>query len=267
MVGSSVAFYIPADARRQVVYRATFWVMLSTFDQFTYGDGEYFLERAVLHAGIHERLLEGRPRHSPPEALFLAGGPAAGKTTLLNFLTRPPDAVLVDLDRLREEIPEYAELRDRDPEEAANLTQREAGDIVRQGSALALVRRHNVVLDQVGGDDDGQFTSRLRAALHLGYRVRVCYATVSLNEALAREQRRFESEGRRVPAGVLRRKHAQASRGLAAVAAQRVDRIEIYDMTEATPELIAFGAGGRGPQALEVVNPGSYAAFVEKGHA
>jgi hypothetical protein len=49
------------------------------------------------------------------------------------------------------------------------------------------------------------------------------------------------------------------------VARLAVEQIEIYDTSTPFPVLLAGGPGGRGQDALEVIHPAGYAAFLEKG--
>jgi predicted ABC-type ATPase len=186
---------------------------------------------------------------------------------LAERLAPADDAAIIDVDRVRAALPEYAELMEQVPERAAELTHREASGIAMLALAWALNRGHHVVFDGVGADDEGQFTERITATLKQGAAVRVCYATVPVEEALLREAKRFAETGRRVPAEVLRTKHAAVSRGIASVARLRVELIEVYDTSGAEPRLLARGPGGNGLVGLEAVDPEGYAAFLSKGDA
>ena len=241
--------------------------MDSTFDLHTNADGQYTAERMLLHAGVVQHRLARRKQLAEPEILFLAGGPASGKSTLSNTVETPSDAVHIDLDELREELPEYPQLLAVAPQDAARLTHREASDLTRLLVASAMVRHHNIVLDGVGGDDDGSFASKINAARTSGYTVDVCYATIPVSEALAREQARFEERHRRVPEEVVRAKHAEASRGIRTISQLEIRSIVVYDTLDADPRVIARGVGGFGLEGIEPVDPAEYAAFLEKGHA
>jgi predicted kinase len=252
----------PTTPRRTVVPLANTQDSLALHQN---GNNELRFERTLLHAAICEDLLRDRSRHSPPTVVFMAGGPASGKSTLITQLGLAVDAIVIDVDRLREELPEYAEWQTERPEDAANLTHREASQIAKQILAAALERGHDVVFDAAGGDDDDGFSSKIRGALQRGVRVRVCYATVPVELAEAREAKRFAETHRRVPTDILRSKHSEVSRGLANVAALKVDLIEVYDTSTNPPRLLAHGAGGGGLNSLEVVDQGGYADFLSKG--
>jgi predicted ABC-type ATPase len=229
--------------------------------------GELSLERTLLHGAILSELLKGRPRHERPDVAFMAGGPASGKSTLAQSLGLTTGAVRIDVDEVRQRLPEYGVWRQEGREDAADLTHREASQIAKLALGTALGLGMQIVLDSVGGDDDGSFSTKIRSTLTRGARVRVCYATVPVELALAREQERFEATGRRVPKDLLRAKHAEVSRGLDNIARLAVERIEIFDMTGPEPRLLARGPGGQGRMGLEAVDPDGYAAFLAKGLA
>lgn len=229
-------------------------------------DGELTFGRMVLHAAIVDGLLEGQIRNDVSRVIFTAGGPASGKSTIIEKFGLAANSVLIDVDRIRPLLPEYEPWRAEDPEQAANRTHREASEIAKRAFAAALLCGVNVIFDGVGGDDTGKFSERITATLEHSQLVQVCYATVSIALALERERARFEQTGRRVPEGVLRDGHAAASRGLPKVALLPVYKIEIYDTTGETPRLLAHGPGGKGLDGLAVVDAAGYAEFLNKGN-
>jgi predicted kinase len=240
------------------------------FDSLTLhldSNGELEFGRTLLHAAIMQELLDDHARHEEPSVVFMAGGPASGKTTLAVQLALPNDAVYINPDEIRERLPEYEMWKEERPDDAARLTHREASDLAKRTYALALARGHNVVYDAVGGDDSGGFTAKVEAAIARGQRVRIAYATVPVEVALERENARFKEKRRRVPEPVLRNGHAEASRGLATVSRLSVAQIEVYDTSENPGRLIAAGEGGRGLEGMRAVDPPGYAAFLEKGEA
>jgi predicted ABC-type ATPase len=229
-------------------------------------DGELEFGRVLLHVGIVEDLFEGHGRYDTSHVVFMAGGPASGKSTLARQLKLPDDVVRIDPDDIRILLPEYEVWQHERPADAARLTHREASDIAKRAYGFAVRRGHNIIYDAVGGDDTGGFSEKIAAAIDQGQIVWVYYATVTVEVALARESARFADTGRRVPEQVLRRGHAQASRGLRTVSTLQIERIEIYDTTDQPARLLARGAGGHGVDGLEVVDPAGYAAFLEKGY-
>jgi hypothetical protein len=75
--------------------------------------GPYSSERIDLHAQIARALLQGAGAHpEDAHAIFLAGGPASGKSTLLKqgHVKVPADAVDVNPDIVKTMLPEYRAL-------------------------------------------------------------------------------------------------------------------------------------------------------------
>jgi predicted ABC-type ATPase len=228
-------------------------------------DGEFTPERLMEHSRILDERLSGKKSHNPPLAVLMAGGPAAGKSRLLEALLLPPDAVVIDPDALREELPEYTGFVANERADAAVLTHEEVRLIAHQMFAIAGQRRLNLVLDAVGSNDEGQFSRRIEPLIKHGYSVTVRYATVPLDVAIERAKARYEAGGRHVAEDVIREKHAAVSRGVFRVAELPVERIEIYSTVGPDPELIAEGRGGSGLGGLRVLDDARYAEFLEKG--
>ena len=236
--------------------------MIDTLDLHLDRDGMLTLERSLLHEAILKDLFDGCSPAPQSSVVFMAGGPASGKTTLAKSLGLTPGTVVISVDDIRERLPEYPRWRDEGRRDAAELTHREASQIAKRALGIAIDRGVDVVLDGVGGEG---FAQKIGAVLRRGARCRVCYATVSVALALRREQKRFRATGRGVPAAVLRAKHAEVSRELDNVMQLKVDLIEIYDTSDMEPHLLARGPGGKGREALKVVDPDGYAAFLAKG--
>ncbi len=230
-------------------------------------DGELSFERTLLHASILGDLLDAQPLADRAQALFSAGGPASGKSSLLRHLGLLEGAVRIDVDEIRQRLPEYPGWLDERPAQAAALTHREASQIAKLALAIGLQQPRAIVFDGVGGDDEGQFSEKIRSAIAAGATVRLCYATVSVDEALEREHARFAGTGRHVNEDIVRRKHAAASRGLATASLLEIERVDIYDTSSDTPVLVASGTGGQGLEGIRAVDAERYAEFLEKGHA
>lgn len=181
--------------------------------------GHYSPERIALHAQIAKALLQGADHHpGSARAVFLAGGPASGKSTLLKqgHVHVPADAVDVNPDIVRSMLPEYKALVAAGDKSASAKTHEEASHISKLVANLALSRQHHVVFDTVGNSGPGAFRKKIEAAKEHGHAVSVHYATVSTQEALRRSAARAadpksESFGRHVPEGFLRSAHQAVS--------------------------------------------------------
>jgi predicted ABC-type ATPase len=231
-------------------------------------DGQLTEERSRLHAQIIREVVEGAAARDVREAVLYAGGPASGKSTLLGRLgpTKADGFVGIDPDLIRQRLPEYDEMiQDGDPE-AARLTHDEASAIAKAATDVAIRLGRSLVIDAVGKDDRGQFSSKVHRLLDLGYGVTVRFATVPVAIAQRRESRRAATTGRSVPLDVLLDGHREVSKAFLRVT--RIDgvRVEVYDTSEDVPVLVAEGIGSSAPESggLEVHRADSYHRFVEK---
>lgn len=176
-----------------------------------YEGGEYTPERRELHKAIVRQFLRGLPQDvADREILFMAGGPASGKSTMLRegVTTRPDGSVLVNPDAVKGMLPEYREMlsRSRDFYSATKVHQ-ESSDVAAMVMEAALARRMNVTVDSstVYPDD----VKRVQA---MGYKARAAVATVEVRLAQRRSTWRGDAEGRYVPDEVLLPKHAAVAR-------------------------------------------------------
>jgi predicted ABC-type ATPase len=227
-------------------------------------DGVYTANRASLHASLIAECLDDLPSQDRPVAVLFAGGPASGKSTLVDRLQLPPNAARIDVDAFRQRLPEFAELVAEGSPEAGPLTHREASQIAKAATVAAIHLRLNLVIDAVGGNERGQFSGKIQALLRAGYRVVVCYATLPVETAEQRERQRFADTGRGVPASVLREKHAATSRGFQDVERLPVE-IAVYETSQKEPRLVASGRGGQSRSQLQVHDPDLYDEFLERG--
>jgi predicted ABC-type ATPase len=224
--------------------------------------------RGALHARIIEEVLGDVTERAQRKAVLYAGGPASGKSRLRAAIGPAHAAgfVVIDPDVVRTKLPEYRELVAAGDPEAARLTHDEASLIAKTATDVAISLGLSLVIDAVGGDDRGQFSSKIRRLLDAGYELTVRYVTLPLELAQEREAARAAETGRAVPADVVRSKHAEVSRGFHHVARIAGIRLEIYDNRGDEPMLIAegFGDPSLGSDGLNVHHPDGYHRFLEK---
>lgn len=234
--------------------------------------GPYTAERAELHGKIASLLLRHAGEHpGRARAVFLAGGPASGKSSLVKSgkVTIPADAVDVNPDIVREMLPEYDVLKAAGDERAAAFTHEEASHLSKLVANIALERHHHLVVDTVGGGNAGEggrlggFARRVAAARDAGHEVDVHYVTIPTAEAERRAQKRFERSGRKVPLGYLRNAHRQVTeRYLDEVTPMRGIGVSVYDNAGTAPVLIA--ARSKAQAAVRVADRVRYDAFLRK---
>jgi predicted ABC-type ATPase len=160
-----------------------------------------------------------------PHALFLAGGPGSGKTTVLreNLALRPANAVTVDPDDLKSGLPEYVDLLAAEDRYAAVAVHDESGDLAARLAAEARDLELNVVMDGTGdgepgsgtrradGREPGGFVKELVRKRDAGYKVGLLYVTLPTHLAVNETILRWQETGRYVPVPVVRKLHAKVS--------------------------------------------------------
>jgi predicted ABC-type ATPase len=202
---------------------------------------------------------------SNPDALFTAGGPASGKTTVLREnrdQLRPANAVTVDADALKEALPEYTAMRSSGDEGtrryAATSVHEESGDLAMRLNHEAMNLGLNIVFDGTGDGDEGEFVKHLTRKRNAGYDVRVLYVTAPTEDAVSSAVSRAEEEGRFVPIQRVRELHAAVSR-VFNDEISKLDWLEKLDVFERRDH-IASGGGGN----LHVWNRKKLDNFAEK---
>lgn len=228
--------------------------------------GAYTPERQDLHARIASALLQGAGAHpGKARAIFLAGGPASGKTSLINngHVRIPKDAVDVNPDIVRELLPEYDRLKTLGDTAAAAKTHEEASHIAGLVNDLALTRHHHVVVDGTGNSGAMKYRRKVENARDHGHKTEVHYASISTDEAVRRAQLRASKSGRHVPEGYLRSAHKAVSqhfvhddiRGLPGVG------VHVYDNNGKKPvKVFERHAGGR----ESILHKNKFGEFVAK---
>jgi predicted ABC-type ATPase len=225
-------------------------------------DGHLSPERQALHDRIVAKYLgDVRPNPSGEKTFtFMGGGPAAGKSTIVNSdpgnFPSPESAVFINADDIKGDIPEYQEgLARKDPGAAAYVHE-ESSMIAMRLRQAAIARGLDVVLDGTGDHSAEKMGGKLDEAREAGYTTRGIYATVPIEEALARAQARGEKTGRFIPPAYLEETHRSVA-SIVPDLAPRFDGFELYDTTTKPPTLLARNVGGR----LVVADQAKYDAF------
>lgn len=163
--------------------------------------GEYEPSRQDLHRGIRASYLaEGRvPTDGPPEALFLAGGSGAGKSTIVEAGNlRPEGSVYINPDDIKELFPESRGLNAQDDWRWAMLSHEESSDIAADLRADAVAAGYPMVIDGTGDAAPGKFLGKIRDAEAQGYATKVVFVDVDTDEAIRRATIRAQETGRKV---------------------------------------------------------------------
>jgi predicted kinase len=211
-------------------------------------------------------LMQGAGVHSSPEAHFMAGGPASGKSRLLKDgkVNTPADAVDVNPDIVKTMLPEYRELVKRGDPLASSKVHEESGHVAKLLMNIALDRGHHVVVDGTGNSGKGRFAAKVAAARDAGHTTSVHYATVDTETAVKRAAERGKKTGRNVPEGYLRSAHRDVSKRFSEdIANMPGVHVRVFDTMGKKTKLLY--EKGRHERVGKVKSKAGHAAFVAKG--
>jgi predicted ABC-type ATPase len=216
------------------------------------GGYRFSAERAALHEQIIQSRLAGIPKSDNPEYHMLGGGPASGKSTMLESgkveVPATTEAVHIDVDSIKAELPEY------DPKNPG-FVHEESSYLGKEVQARAFEASQSVVLDGTGNNSVQSVEGKIDTARAYGYRVIANYATVPTSLAVQRDASRSRSVGETRVRDI----HASVSQVFPGVAA-KFDSVNLWDNSGKVPQLIATGGSG----SLRVVDQAAYQAFLDK---
>ena len=124
-----------------------------------------------------------------------------------------PRFVRVDVDRIRELLPEMAGFSARDARSAGHKTQKEAGLIAEIVSEEALARGLNVWIDSSLRDADWWSSELERLRRTYPHKIGIIHVTASWERVQEREAKRGDITGRRIPPDVLRATYRRVPAG------------------------------------------------------
>lgn len=172
------------------------------------------------------------PRDRKPVIHILGGGPASGKSTMLQRggLTIEPGAVVINPDDIKEQLPEYEELLKAGSKDAARFTHEESSGLATLALKVAEGRGLDIVLDGTGDGSIDNLKAKLDRARASGYTIVAHYASNSLENARKGAQARYENTGRFVPDEIVTETHAKVSQVFPqAIKAGMFDEAQLYD--------------------------------------
>lgn len=229
--------------------------------------GEYTPERKLLHDRIVSTMLHGaQPAEGKPEAHFMGGGPASGKSTIIKsgIVQWPKGHVLVDPDWAKWQLPEMITGTPAGDDEAASYVHMESVDIGDKGRAAVYHAKAHALVDGTGDGSYDLMAERVREARSAGYAAHAHYVTISTEEAIKRSEVRAKLEKRAVPEQAIREKHRSVSQiALRAMQEGLFDTAEVWDteVPQGTPPIrIASAQGGK----IEIHDQNRWKTFVDK---
>jgi hypothetical protein len=247
----------------------------STASMYRDANGNYHPSRAALHADIIDKLMRQHgtttvmkdgvpveedaglsgttpalkpPADGKPTVIFTGGGYAAGKGGVVKQLKRqgqwPDDALLLDPDLIKAELPEFQNAAMDDPE--ANLrVYAEAWDIAQQAMKMAQERGLNVVVDGITDTSPDEVAQRVKTFTDKGYvNPRIIYVSVPTDEAIKRAKGRAAkaetpADRRMIPEVIMRAVHRDVSATLPGVMSRAKDMgasVQVFDTDQGKDE-------------------------------
>lgn len=213
-------------------------------------DGIYTPERTKRHTKIISNVVESCPKPAEgqkPKAILLLGGAASGKSTVVNKFVKPKmgtDFGVVNVDDVKESLPEYDKFAKEDVKTAANRVHEESSDIGKKITNQVINEGRNFIFDAVLGSPE-KAKKMIKELKAKGYEVSLVGVNVNAEDALARATSRAFGDkertgkempkdgekggsGRYVPDKILLGGHKGASETFEQIK-DLVDSSELYD--------------------------------------
>nr|DAO09090.1 MAG TPA: Zeta toxin [Bacteriophage sp.] len=149
-----------------------------------------------------------------PRAYLMLGGGGSGKGYYLKKMKEKDPSIdklpVIDVDDMRDMIPDYERVKGIDPKKAASYVHEEVSDIGKQIDKEYLHKKSSFVKDAVFGNPAKleKLVDELKAQ---GYDVHLVGVATDFDTALDRIQKRFERTKRYVPTEIARKGHKGAS--------------------------------------------------------
>ena len=185
-----------------------------------------------------------------PTALFMAGGPASGKTSGLNQAPelKPESAISINSDDVKVLLPEFIEQKKAGERAAAATVHEESSDVSKDLVADASDLGLNVVMDGTGNSKPGKFIKKLDDLYQDGYEIDVLLVSVGTDEAVVRAMNRAQRSGRWVPEPEIRKSHKLVSANMESVTtAPWIRSVTMYEnagSADEPPTLMGKGEKG-----------------------
>ncbi|MFA5035683.1 MAG: zeta toxin family protein [Candidatus Izemoplasmatales bacterium] len=268
--GSSARGKLSSDKKTKIVDKKSVFTGkmanpdgLDTMEQYRNSDGTWTKERQVLHDKIKKKFFEDKTPVKDPVSYILGGGPASGKSTIVNsgFVKIPDNTVLASGDDIKGMLPEYEFGDPKDPNRAP-FVHEESSYLAKEIMAEASDNGYNVLMDGTGDGGIKSVLSKVEKLSRNGQPVKGIYVTVDVETAVARSISRAKKTGRYIPESVLRENHASVSRVFEDIVKYSgMSSVDLYDTNGNTPKLIASAVGTE----LKILDTNAYASFLNKG--
>lgn len=223
-------------------------------------NGKLTPEREKVHRKVIDEHLKGKkPAEGQPTLTLFGGGSASGKDSIFGIEKAKKDdhTVVIDPDGIKERLPHFTEMANSSSK-AAGFFHEESSALAKRTSSVAYDEGYDTIYNGTGDGSPNSLRKKIEEARKKGYRVEGKYATVDTEEAVKRNELRYEhaiAEGRvarRVDPDEVRKIHANVTNRLVEFA-KDFDYVELWDNNGGKGEqkMIATGGGGKGLKAIK----------------
>jgi 2'-5' RNA ligase/predicted ABC-type ATPase len=227
--------------------------------------GEPTPERKALHDKlIQKALAKAQPRTDGgrPQAVFMGGGPASGKSSVLKG--RQSVGLTIDPDDFKKDLPEYQEKLKRGDLTAASHVHEESSYLAKRLKKELEARGLDYTLDGCGDGSVDKMAAKIADAKQAGYHTHGIYVSCPTREAWRRSRVRAKKTGRQVPKKFLRQAHAEVSKTFKGLMDRgALDSAELWDTTNDPPTLVG---GKKDGEPWKVRHDKLWQDFLEKGN-
>jgi len=208
-----------------------------------YINGEYSEDRKKLHDEIVRMFISDKgvnPEVSGSEAILMCGGSGTGKSRVIEKIIGSNGYVLVDPDKIKELIPEYAKAKGEGKPEAADIVHEESSDIALLLLEASIKDELPLIYDGTMKNID-KYNEIIRDLKSKGYTIQIVAVDASVEVAYDRAKKRYMESGR-----VVEREVVENSNYLVAAAFQALcKKVDMYMVLEnnsnnSNPQIIAY---------------------------
>lgn len=233
-----------------------------TKEIYTIHSKKYTKERHSMHkkiVGMIEETGTFPEQGKKPIAILMGGGTASGKTTMRNKIEMDLAAsniyaTTVDLDEIKEYIPEYAVYKKTSPNQAARLVHKESCDIGALLLSKLIKSRKNLIYEGTMAKTR-KYEWLVKKLKQNNYEIHAYVVNVPLSVAKERADERARTTGRIVPNYIIEYTHKLAPRTFEVIK-DLLDSYRVYENQNGL-ELIASN---------HFVDPRKYEEFLKKGN-
>ena len=205
-------------------------------------------ERKALHDSIVKEIVSNAQSQPEGSRVFtvMGGGPASGKSTVLNagMVQLPPGTVTVDPDEIKMKLPEMNTAIEAARDDGANNVHEESSYLAKEAMKRLYASGSNLCLDGTGDNSLKSLKKKTDEARAAGYKVKGMYVTCPTELAMNQGVARGNGKGRYLTERIARDTHSHVSKVLPdAVKAGVFDDCQLWDTEGDKPVLVMSSVG------------------------